>query len=605
MALLKQILAPTDFSPNSSQAINYACDLAKQSNARLHLVHAIGNGSVANRDEVERLERIGSMVDARAELSVETVKEVVSGNPAQVIRKYAMDNEIDMVVMGTRGRTGLAHLAMGSVAKHVLRAAPCPVLVIGPHDGETVSLGRAAQVLATARSVESNETFEEGRTRMHQQLTDELRIPTTSAMLLFDELQDRKWLRYENGKWIVAEESETAQESDSFVPDFATDSAAMELIKRAKRLSATDLHIDPAEHEKHLVRLRIDGQLKSYCKLHGDVAVHLINQLKTLAGVDISDPFRPKEAHLRLPSEFADMGIRMTTIPVAGGQAVSLRLFDTGKISLPMDNLGFSESALESVEKMIEFGEGLVLIAGPSGSGITTTVYSMLQSLSGDKNNIVSIEDPVEYAVSFVRQVSVDVRHEITFTDGLKAILRMDPDIVFIGEIRNADTAAIGMQAANSGKYIFSTMHTRDVASTITALRDMNIDDRTLSTNLTGIVNQRLVRRLCEHCKQPNATTPEQAERFTSLELEVPDQLFEPVGCSDCYGTGFHGRVGVFEVGNITPELRNAIHSGQSESEIERQLRSSGVASLESDALAKSATGMISFEEAIGIRWLT
>lgn len=606
MALLKQILAPTDFSRNSAQAVNYACDLAKQSDARVHLLHVVRR-DIDQRNVVERLERIGAMVDARAELSLETVKQVTNGQPASVITRYAQENEIDLVVMGTHGRSGLAHLAMGSVAETVLRDATCPVLVLGPRDGETATLHRAAQVLINATSEGILESIEDGRTRLYRRLVDDLRIPSTSAILLFDELEDRQWMKYEDGKWFAVEgiESvETLDEPDPFVPDFSTDSPAIDLIKRAKRLRATDIHIDPAHNEKHRLRLRIDGQLKEYCKLHGDVAIHLINQLKTLANVDIADPFRPKEAHLRLPIALADLEIRLTSIPVAGGQAIALRLFDPEKISLELGALGFSESALDSIRHMMKRNEGLVLVTGPTGSGKTTTVYSMLQSLGDEQQNIVSVEDPVEFSVPFVRQMNVDLKHDISMTSGLKTILRMDPDVVFVGEIRDLETAAIGVQAANSGKYIFSTMHTRDVASTITALRDLNIDNRSLSAILSGIINQRMVRRLCKQCKNAYDSTPEERFKFEALGLEVPDQLYEPIGCNSCRGTGFHGRIGIFEVANVTKELASAIFDNQSASEIEQMLRSSGTVSLEWDALAKAASGVISFKEAIGVRWL-
>ncbi len=602
MALLTQILVPTDFSRNSAQAINYACDLAKQSKARLHLLHVVGR-DFDKRDQVNRLERIGAMVDARAELSLDTVKQVIGGQPANVIVEYSQDNEIDLVVMGTHGRSGLAHLTMGSVAEHVLREAPCPVLVLGPRDGETASLSRAATVLEASISEGIDESMEDGRSRMHQRLVGELRIPATTAILLFDELEDRQWLRYENGKWHADQSIDLRNESEAFVPDFSASSPAIELVKRARRLSATDVHIDPTDNEQHLVRLRIDGQLSEYCKLHGDVALHLVNQLKTLANVDIADPFRPQEANLRLPEVLGDLEIRLTTAPVAGGQAVALRLFDPEKIGLSLDVLGFSEHALMSVEEVMHRNDGLVLVTGPTGSGKTTTVYSMLQSVSGERQNIVSIEDPVEFSVPFVRQMTVDTKHGITLTTGLKTILRMDPDVVFVGEIRDPETAAIGMQAASSGKYIFSTMHTRDVASTITALLDMHVDKRSLASNLSGVINQRMARRLCTHCKKACSPTSGESEKFAASGLDVPDQLFKPMGCNNCRGTGFHGRIGIFEVGKITEDLRQAIFEERSARDLQELLRTNGSVKLECDALMKVASGLIGFNEAIGIRW--
>jgi len=604
MPLLKQILAPTDFSRNSGRAINYACDLATQAKSRLHLLHVVRGELDNGTDTVDRLEHLGVMLDARAELSTSTVKEVIAGQPADAIIQYAQDHEIDLVVMGTHGRTGLAHLTMGSVTECVLRNSPCPVLVLGPHDGETASLNRAAQVLAEAIGDGVEKSLEDGRTWMHVMLVNQLRIPATTAILLVDELENQEWLKFTDGKWTVIEGVDLVDEAESFLPDSTNESPAIDLIKRARKLRATDLHVDPISNKENLVRLRIDGQLKEYCRLHRSVAEHLVNQFKSLAGLDIADPFHAKEGHLRLPQEFSGLDIRLTSIPVAGGQAVALRLFDANQILLPVDHLGLSENAFSTVQQMLRRREGLVLVTGPTGSGKTTTVYSMLHSIGNVQQNIVTIEDPVEYAVPFARQMSVDIRHGVTMTEGLRTILRMDPDVVFIGEIRDMETATIGMRAASSGKYVFSTMHTRNVASTITALRDMELNNRSLSSNLTGIINQRLVRRLCQDCRVEHQLSSHQSEKFQNVGLDVPEKLFNPVGCSACNGTGFHGRIGVFEVVAIGRDIREAILNEKPELELEELWRSNGSVSLEFDALIKAESGLISFDEAVSIRWL-
>jgi type II secretory ATPase GspE/PulE/Tfp pilus assembly ATPase PilB-like protein len=345
------------------------------------------------------------------------------------------------------------------------------------------------------------------------------------------------------------------------------------------------------------VRFRIDGRLARYCTLGFDVATHLIQRFKLLANLDIADPFHPQEGRLRLPSAMADTEVRITTAPVEGGEAVSLRLFSRQNLVGQLTGLGLSQADLDKVDCTLRSGEGIMLVTGPTGSGKTTTVYTMLAELSGDNRNIVSIEDPVEYPVPFVRQTAVDERHDMSMTGGLKTLLRMDPDVVFVGEIRDLEAADIAMRAASSGKYVFSTLHTRDVASTITACRDLHIDNRSLAGNLTGIINQRLLRRLCTECREPFKPEDRDLQLFAAHGLEPPAQLFGPHGCSHCLGRGFWGRIGVFEVAWINDKLRDAIAQGATEADFRALLRSTGTASILDDALGKIRDGLTSLTE--------
>jgi general secretion pathway protein E len=253
---------------------------------------------------------------------------------------------------------------------------------------------------------------------------------------------------------------------------------------------------------------------------------------------------------------------------------------------------------------MLQRGEGLVLVTGPTGSGKTTTVYSMLETLGSGDMNIVSIEDPVEFPARFIRQMEVDQRHAVTMASGLRTLLRMDPDIVFLGEIRDAEAAEIAMRAASSGKYVFTTLHTRDVASTVTAILDLGIDRRSLAGNLTGIVSQRLVRRLCPQCRQPADLRDKDRAWFGQFGIEPPAQLFEPIGCPACRGKGFRGRVGVFEVVLADAELVQRITQGATEHEVREQIRRGGTPELTVDALAKVTAGLTSLDEARKMTWV-
>jgi type II secretory ATPase GspE/PulE/Tfp pilus assembly ATPase PilB-like protein len=378
---------------------------------------------------------------------------------------------------------------------------------------------------------------------------------------------------------------------------------AVDLIRRAAALRATDIHIDPSTDRTSVVRFRIDGRLERYCAMGADLADHLIHQLKNLAQLDITDPFHPQEGRVRLPASLSELEVRVTTAPVAAGQAMALRLFVRDNVFRPLNELGLSSASQSIVDQILRKGEGLSLVTGPTGAGKTTSVYSMLATLGTPDRNVVSVEDPVEFSVPFIRQLAVDTRHGITMTSGLRTLLRMDPDILFLGEIRDGEAAEIAMRAASSGKCVFSTLHTRDVASTVTALRDLRVDSRSLASNLTGIVNQRLVRRLCQHCRESRTTREDERTEFQVAGLDPPAQLAVAKGCSECRGTGYLGRIGVFEAVQCNDQLSAAIQREASEDEIRLIVCGAGMRNLTADALQKASEGITSYEEVREMRW--
>jgi len=366
---------------------------------------------------------------------------------------------------------------------------------------------------------------------------------------------------------------------------------------------ATDVHIDPVSQDQFKVRFRIDGRLEQYCILDRSVALPLVMQLKVMSNLDIARPFEPNEGRVRLPATMSDTEVRITTIPVTGGDAVALRLLKHEATPPSLNALGFSTQALESVKGMLHDGEGIVLVTGPTGSGKTTTVHAMLRLLNNGTRNLMSIEDPVEYHVPAIRQMSVDVKHGLTMTRGLRTLLRMDPDVVFIGEVRDVEAMEIALRAASSGKYVFSTLHTRDVASTVTALRDLNADNLSLAGNLKGIVSQRLMRRACRECC--GRSEPSDAERnsFLAERIEPPKLLPRPNGCPGCRNTGFKGRIGVFEAVPTQGPIAEAIQNGAAEGELRRMIRAAGTTGLMADALGKVRDGITSLDEALSIKW--
>ena len=616
----KRLLVPIDFSEHSDAALRHACELAVgfAKSSEVHLVHIVPDApddpGLLEGFRAE-LERLGDAIEARTVSELETIKHVLPGDPATVITQYARGKDIDLVIMGTHGRTGFSHFALGSVAERVVRGSVCPVIVIGPHERDRSAIAALAVEEISSQLGNSFEaTRDDGISQMRQLIQDKFDLHSVTSQRVVDRLLAAEWIEWKDGqpgKWSIVEgiefvdEGKTAPIEPYEQADAITNLQAIDLIQRARQLRATDIHIDPRGAAEVVVRLRIDGRLEEYCRLDNQVGQHLINQFKTLGDLDIADPFHPQEGRLNLPTSLSDLEVRITSARVAAGDAIALRLFDGTNIFLPLANLGLSDAGLTSVEEMLRLGEGLVLVTGPTGSGKTTSVYSMLATLGSVDRNVVSIEDPVEFSVPFVRQMSVDHKHDVTMTSGLRTMLRMDPDIIFLGEIRGDEAAQIAMKAASSGKYVLSTLHTRDVASTVTALRDMTIGDRSIAGNLTGIINQRLLRRLCPNCKERKMVTDAQRESVERAGLPVPNEVFEPVGCETCRSTGYRGRVGVFEVALMNQPLKDAIADGASENQIKEILQSNGVKALLGDSLTTACDGVTSVDEALSVHWLS
>ncbi len=532
---IRSILVPVDFSKNSEVALNHACELGRQFDAKVHLVHVLeahANDTLLRKAEDQLL----TTPLPSQESALDIKRSVLRGSISEQLGEYSHSNAIDLIVMGTRGRNGFSHQPLGRNVERVITNVSRPVMVI--------------------------------RTDL---------TPDRPRLSEVDEIYQRSKV---------------------------TEVPAIDLITRASSLRATDVHIDPISQDEYEVRFRIDGQLSQYCVMSKNVAEHLIHQLHVLARLDQAQPFKSREGRLYFPENTTDLEVRLTSATVAGGEAISLRIFAPDRIDLDVERLGMSDYSLNVVNKLIADARGLVLITGPTGSGKTTTVYSMLNAFRKRNLNIISIEDPVEFKVPFVRQMSVDEAHGLTMTAGLKTVLRMDPDIVLIGEIRDTEAASIAMSAANAGRLVLSSLHTRDAAATITALRDLAVDDRSLIGNLVGVINQRLVRRLCRTCRASRELSPQEVEQFTSHGIEAPERIYHRVGCEQCQNSGYFGRCGVFETVLFANGFIESIATHQSEMVLRNELRRAGVPSLTSDALMKVRDGITSMEEIQSISWL-
>ncbi|MBS0204071.1 MAG: Flp pilus assembly complex ATPase component TadA [Planctomycetes bacterium] len=545
-----KILFPTDYSICSNEALRYAVTLAAESSGSLVILHVVEPMSPylvpesAPPGSTHRDEFFATLQTLLAEKPVAYEERTIIGTPVATITHVAETEHVDLIVMGTVGRTGVKRMLLGSVAEEVVRRAPCPVLTLkAPTEDESRRRTRAATI----------------RTWPEDDIELGTGVPTN-------------------------------------LPAENPDNPALSLILRGIRARASDIHLDPAGADV-LVRFRVDGRMRDYCKMDHAIGHGVVTQLKLMANLDIADPFHPKEGRLQMPDQLRGIDVRITSVPAVSGEAISLRLHNRDRLVRPLQELGLSADSLSTMERMLKHGEGIVLVTGPTGAGKTTTMYSMLRALDDGSRNIVSIEDPIEFVIPSFRQVAVDPRHGITMTSGLRTLLRLDPDVVFVSEIRDAEAADTAMRAASSGKYVFTSLHTRDVASTITALRDLHIDNRSLGGNLTGIISQRLVRRLCRECCRPDSPTSAEATLFANQGIVCPQEILRPVGCPRCHNSGYYDRVGVFEVVIPTLETIRAIEEGMPEDEVRRILRSQGTPSLEGDALEKVAQGMTSLEE--------
>jgi general secretion pathway protein E len=360
---------------------------------------------------------------------------------------------------------------------------------------------------------------------------------------------------------------------------------------------SSDIHIEP-KRETSEVRLRIDGVLHRIHVMPKAVHRAVISRIKTLARMDIAEQRRPQDGRIKTNFKESEIELRVSTIPTAFGEKAVIRVFDPEVLLQDVGTLGFFPTEQEVFESFVGRTHGLVLVTGPTGSGKTTTLYSTLQYLSTPQVNITTIEDPIEMVREEFNQIAVHQRVGITFSTALRNILRQDPDIIMVGEIRDHDTAENAIQASLTGHLVLSTLHTNDTSSSISRLLDLDILPFLLSSVLVGVVAQRLVRKICPHCRMETLLTKEQTLTLDIQGAEGRDlRVFYGAGCGKCRGTGFMGRTGVFEVMPINDQIRALIDRRASSDEIKREALSEGMVTLRDYAIKKMAMGITTYDE--------
>ncbi|MAL99337.1 type II secretion system ATPase GspE [Hydrocarboniclastica marina] len=370
------------------------------------------------------------------------------------------------------------------------------------------------------------------------------------------------------------------------------------ILTEAVKSGASDIHIETYE-KRLVVRFRVDGVLREVVQPKRALAPLLVSRIKVMARLDIAEKRVPQDGRISLRVGGREVDIRVSTMPSSNGERIVLRLLDKQAGRLELDSLGMAKRDLHLLKELIHRPYGIILVTGPTGSGKTTTLYGALTEINDRTRNILTVEDPIEYNLPGIGQTQVNPKVEMTFARGLRAILRQDPDVVMIGEIRDLETAEIAVQASLTGHLVLSTLHTNTAVGAITRLIDMGIEPFLISSSLVGIAAQRLVRVLCESCKEPYTATAEHC-RFMQQDPENPPTIYRPTGCEHCNNLGYRGRMGIYEVISVDENLRTLIHKQAGEMDLEKAARTRGP-SIHGDGVAKILEGTTTVEEVLRV----
>lgn len=373
-----------------------------------------------------------------------------------------------------------------------------------------------------------------------------------------------------------------------------------EMIIDAINKKASDIHFDPTENDLN-VRIRIDGELLEYAKVPAFVKKNLLTRIKIISGMNITESRLPQDGAIKNLTDAIELDLRVSSLPIVDGEKIVIRILDYSMSSSGLETLGLSEKNLEKIKKLISMPNGIILVSGATGSGKSTTVYSMLQILNTISRNIITVEDPVEMKIEGINQVQVMSDIGLTFGATLRSILRQDPDVIMIGEIRDNETARIAVRAAITGHLVLSTIHTNNSLNTIERLLDMEVERYLLGSALTGIISQRLVKKLCPKCRSARPTTNYEKLLFEKVLHQNIEQIYAPTGCSECIH-GYLGRVALHEVLEMNQDIKDAITNNIRKDQLRNLVyNKSDVTSLLKDGLEKVVQGLTSIEEILRV----
>jgi len=399
-------------------------------------------------------------------------------------------------------------------------------------------------------------------------------------------------------------EEQLSEDAEKITDDASIIKYVNQILLEAYQKRATDIHLEPFEHTLR-IRYRIDGILQEV-KASPEIKklqLFIISRLKIMANLNIAEKRRPQDGRCKVKLQGEDVDLRLSSFPTLFGEGISIRLLSKSLILLGIEQLGFSPDAFKQLDMVLNKSNGIVLVTGPTGCGKTTTLYACLNYINDAKMNIITLENPIEYQLEGINQIQINPQVDLTFANGLRSILRQDPDIIMVGEIRDLETAQIAIRAALTGHLIFSTLHTNDALATITRLLDLGIEPYLISGTVRAVVAQRLVRKICPECKQEYQ--PEQ-KLLAALELDkkhisTQDKFFKGSGCPACDYTGYKGRTGIYEILVIDDKLGSIISSGGSKAELSKQAQANGMQTLKQDGLNRIKAGITTIEEVMRV----
>lgn len=372
-------------------------------------------------------------------------------------------------------------------------------------------------------------------------------------------------------------------------------------IELAISREASDIHIEPMEEEVR-VRFRIDGKLQLSSKIPKEALSAVVTRIKIMGGLDIAEKRIPQDGRFDFTTNNKVLNIRVSVVPTSFGEKVVMRILDKTNFLIPREKLGFTKKNLDKFASLLSNSNGMILIIGPTGSGKSTTLYTMLSELNKTSENIITIEDPIEYQIEGLNQVQVNTKAGLTFANALRSFLRQDPDIIMVGEIRDTETVDVAVRAAITGHLVLSTLHTNDAISAISRLADMGVEPYLLAVALRGVISQRLVRKLCRNCAQPYKPS-EYELNYLGLPLDSDYTFYKAIGCSQCNHTGYRGRIGVHEILVITNQVKDMISRNVAEHEIKNYALNHGMSTLKDETIMLIEQGVTSFDETMDITY--
>ncbi len=409
----------------------------------------------------------------------------------------------------------------------------------------------------------------------------------SSARKVFDQFQDEE------------HEDDDLHKTQQFLGDAPGVKLADMILQQAIKDKASDIHLEPREEDLR-VRYRVDGILQDVMVVPNRLRSDVVSRIKIMSSLDITERRRPQDGRIQMVLDGVEVDMRVSTLPTVYGEKIVARVLNKTQGVIAIENFGFASESTEMIYRMLRQSQGLILVTGPTGSGKTTTLYGFLSEINKPEQNIITVEDPVEYRLPGISQVQVNTKVDLTFATGLRTVLRQDPDIIMVGEIRDRDTAEIAVRSALTGHLVLSTLHTNSAVASINRLLDMKVESYLISSTVIGIIAQRLVRKICTNCKEEVPLTDPLTIRFIkNLGLPVPETIYKGKGCPLCGDTGYKGRVAIEEVLTLNKELRNAIDNHVSEGELLKIALRSGLITLQKNAIAKLTAGITTSDEII------